>query len=246
MNWYIEALKKYATFRGRASRSEYWYFFLFNFLIQLIFLGLIVFLPFLSEIFYILSIIYTIAIILPSLSVGIRRLHDIGKSGWWYLIILIPFIGAIVLFIFAILDSVPEPNKYGLMPKNNNKLSDNNTVEHRTMSNNEHEIPTRNKYMLVSENPTYPNILINNTIVLGRNGDIVIENDFVSGRHCEVLITDMTSRLDSSNITVRDLNSTNGTYIDGKKLDSLGETFIQEGERLIIGSEEVVYTLKRV
>lgn len=93
-----EAIKsvfsKYATFSGRARRSEFWYFFLFNFLVSFV-LGLI---PFLS----VVSGLWTLAVLIPSIAVAVRRFHDIGKSGWTYLYFLIPsflFIGYIFYFV---------------------------------------------------------------------------------------------------------------------------------------------------
>lgn len=97
---------KYATFSGRARRSEYWYFVLFNFIIGLV-LGMI---PVLG---WILGIIYSLATILPSLAVAARRLHDSGKSGWLLLLLLIPLIGGIIIFIFTLLDSEKGDNQYG-------------------------------------------------------------------------------------------------------------------------------------
>jgi len=87
-------MSKYATFQGRAARSEYWFFTLFMFVINLIAsviagasLGVLAVLP----------MILTIALFLPSLAVSIRRLHDLDKSGWWILIILIPLVGVLIL-----------------------------------------------------------------------------------------------------------------------------------------------------
>jgi len=105
ISWYISVLKKYVVFDGRATRSEYWYYALFNFIITLI----LAFIP-------ILDLIYMLATFLPSLSVAIRRLHDIGKSGWWLLIGLIPIIGPFIVLFFMIQDS-NEDNQYGTNPK---------------------------------------------------------------------------------------------------------------------------------
>jgi len=118
MNWYFEVLKKYAVFSGRARRKEYWYFVLFNFLIGIL-LGIIdgAIGGFDPEKVGILGLIYTLAILIPSLAVTFRRLHDTGRSGWWWLIGLIPLIGWIVLFVFMVLDSDPETNEYGPSPK---------------------------------------------------------------------------------------------------------------------------------
>lgn len=119
MDWYVEVLKKYAVFSGRARRSEYWYFALFN-LIASVVLSIadgIVGTYDVTTGIGLLSGLYGLAVILPGVGVSIRRLHDIGKSGWWLLIILIPLIGIIVLLYFAVKDSQPETNEYGPNPK---------------------------------------------------------------------------------------------------------------------------------
>lgn len=112
MNWYIDVLKKYAVFNGRARRQEYWMFFLFNFIIAVL-LGVI------DAVLGIgfLSTLYALAVLLPSLGVAIRRLHDTGRSGWWVLISLIPLIGFIILIVFFVQDSQPGTNEYGANPK---------------------------------------------------------------------------------------------------------------------------------
>ncbi|MBT1449654.1 DUF805 domain-containing protein [Glaciecola sp. XM2] len=112
MDWYIGVLKKYVEFNGRARRTEYWMFFLFNFIISIL-LGFIDGL--LGTGF--LGLIYALAVFLPSLAVGVRRLHDTGRSGWWVLIGLIPLIGFIVLIYFFVLDSDTGDNEYGPSPK---------------------------------------------------------------------------------------------------------------------------------
>lgn len=107
---FIEAIKtcfgKYATFEGRARRSEYWFWTLFCFIVGCL-LGWI---P-------VLGWLISIALFLPGIAVAVRRLHDIGKSGWFYLLILIPLIGAIVLLVFYLQDSQPGENEYGKNPK---------------------------------------------------------------------------------------------------------------------------------
>ncbi len=121
MSWYIQALKKYAVFSGRARRKEYWYFVLFNGIISygLYLIGLIAgFAGSDAGIgFLVLSLIYALAVFLPSLGVTIRRLHDTGRSGWWIFISLIPFIGGIIFFIVTVLDSEVGTNQYGPSPK---------------------------------------------------------------------------------------------------------------------------------
>ena len=113
MTWYIEALKKYTTFSGRSRRKEYWMFMLFNILISIVF-SLIDTLIGLNQI---LSGIYYLVIIIPSIAVAVRRLHDIGKNGWWYFIILIPIIGSIWFFVLMCKDSQYGENQYGRNPK---------------------------------------------------------------------------------------------------------------------------------
>ncbi|WP_088042794.1 DUF805 domain-containing protein [Bacillus sp. EAC] len=113
MEWYLKALKNYVGFSGRARRQEYWMFFLFNFIITIVLSILESFLGLNG----VLTIIYGLFTLLPSLAVGVRRLHDSGKTGWWILIGLIPFIGTIILIIFFCLDSEEYDNQYGPNPK---------------------------------------------------------------------------------------------------------------------------------
>ncbi len=119
MNWYLEALKKYAVFGGRARRKEYWYFVLFNALISITLMIIDgVTGPFSAEAGWgLLSGLYTLGVLIPGTAVMVRRLHDTNRSGWWVWIVLIPIIGAIVLIVFLASDSKPEENQYGLSPK---------------------------------------------------------------------------------------------------------------------------------
>jgi uncharacterized membrane protein YhaH (DUF805 family) len=114
MNWYLEVLKKYTVFSGRASREEYWMFFLFNIIITLV-IGLIEGLVCGSGI---VGMLYSLAILLPGVGVSMRRLHDTNRSGWWLIIGLVPLIGAIVLLVFMTQDSIKGENQYGTNPKN--------------------------------------------------------------------------------------------------------------------------------
>lgn len=126
---FIDAARKalihnYANFNGRASRSEYWWFCLFYGLMAIP----VMILDWMTGIvvldmgfgasygpFYILTIM---VFFLPSLSVMIRRLHDSGRSGWWFLIAGVPCAGYIILFVFLIQDGQPHPNKHGEVPTN--------------------------------------------------------------------------------------------------------------------------------
>lgn len=119
MNWYLKVLKNYAVFSGRAQRAEYWFFFLFSMIASILLLaadGMIGTMD--MELgLGLLYVAYSLAVLIPSLAVSVRRLHDIGKSGWWLLIGFIPFIGPIVLLVFFILDSQAVENTYGPNPK---------------------------------------------------------------------------------------------------------------------------------
>ena len=112
MSWYVMVLKKYVVFEGRARRKEYWYFALISFIISLI-LSLIDWAIGMN----ILVTIYGLAVLLPALGVSVRRLHDIGRSGWWIFINLIPLIGLIIWLVFMFKDSQPGTNQYGPSPK---------------------------------------------------------------------------------------------------------------------------------
>lgn len=113
MNHYIDVLtKRYAQFAGRARREEYWMFFLFN-VIAIVVLGAIDAMIGLG----LLGFVYAVAVFIPGLAVTVRRLHDSGRTGWWALIGLVPFIGFVILLIFMVLDSEPGDNAYGPNPK---------------------------------------------------------------------------------------------------------------------------------
>ena len=119
MNWYLECLRKYGVFGGRARRKEYWYFVLFNIIINIVLAVIDVATgSFSAEVgIGLLGGIYGLAVLIPNVAVTVRRLHDTDHSGWWLLIPLIPIIGAIVLFVFAVQDSNAGENKYGPSPK---------------------------------------------------------------------------------------------------------------------------------
>ena len=119
MNWYLECLRKYGVFGGRARRKEYWYFILFNIIIGIVLAVIDIATGSFSgeDGIGLLSGIYFLAVLIPSVAVTVRRLHDTDHSGWWFLISLIPIIGAIVLFVFTVQDSNAGENKYGPSPK---------------------------------------------------------------------------------------------------------------------------------
>ena len=113
MDWYLGVLKKYAEFTGRAQRKEYWMFFLINLIITIV-IGVIE--GVIGSPGFI-GLIYALAILIPGLAVTVRRLHDINRSGWWFLIVFVPVIGAIVLLVFACIAGDPGENDFGSNPK---------------------------------------------------------------------------------------------------------------------------------
>ena len=112
MNWFTGALKNYAGFSGRAHRTEYWMFVLFAFIIYVVLIVIDVVVG-----TAVLAMIFGLGILIPSLAIAARRLHDTNRSGWWQLIALVPAIGAIVLLVFLVLDSEEGENRFGPNPK---------------------------------------------------------------------------------------------------------------------------------
>jgi uncharacterized membrane protein YhaH (DUF805 family) len=122
MNWWLTCMKKYVDLSGRARRKEYWMFHLFNviFTIAVVILASIFGTASEEDLgFRVIYGLFALAIILPTLSVTVRRLHDVGKSGWWIFISLVPLIGSIWLLVLMVTDSQPGENQYGPNPKMN-------------------------------------------------------------------------------------------------------------------------------
>ncbi|MDE1492518.1 DUF805 domain-containing protein [Xenorhabdus bovienii] len=123
MHWYLNVLKNYACFRGRAQRKAFWYFVLFQILAVLI-------ISFLERMFAVanpeiymgwFSAIYLLLTFLPALAVNARRLHDINCSAWWLLLHLIPFVGTVILLILAALKGQAGSNKYSSENRNHSQ-----------------------------------------------------------------------------------------------------------------------------
>jgi uncharacterized membrane protein YhaH (DUF805 family) len=112
------------VFGGRSRRKEYWYFVLFSVIVSLVLSAVDALLGTFgsSANVGLLSGIYGLAIIIPSIAVSVRRLHDIDRTGWWVLISLVPVIGTIVLLVFAVLDGTPGQNRFGPNPKASGKV----------------------------------------------------------------------------------------------------------------------------
>jgi uncharacterized membrane protein YhaH (DUF805 family) len=119
MDWYLEALKKYAVFEGRSRRKEYWFFGFFNAIFSVVLV--------IADVLFgtsgglsspgLLSGLYTLGVFLPALAVLVRRLHDTNRSGWWVLISFLPLIGVLVLLFFSVQEGQPGENQYGISPK---------------------------------------------------------------------------------------------------------------------------------
>jgi uncharacterized membrane protein YhaH (DUF805 family) len=112
MGYFTDAYKRYADFSGRATRTQYWMFILIYMIIYFVLVAIDSFVLGMPA----LSSIFTLASIIPSISIAARRLHDTGRTGWWQLIVFLPLIGAIVLLVFLVMDSEGD-NNFGPNPK---------------------------------------------------------------------------------------------------------------------------------
>ncbi len=117
MKWYLNGFKNYARFRGRASRTEFWTFYFFSALVICLSFGIdLALIDYLHIDFPYLTVFYLVGSTLPFLAVGVRRLHDCGLSGTYYLIRLVPFGGIILIALFC-LASQPRENRFGPVPE---------------------------------------------------------------------------------------------------------------------------------
>lgn len=121
MDWYLKVLKNYVGFDGRARRKEYWMFTLFNLIIMVALMALQMMATSISEgatmAVSLLLMLYALGVLLPSVAVTIRRLHDIDKSGWWILIAFVPFVGGLILLVFEVMEGTRGDNRFGADPK---------------------------------------------------------------------------------------------------------------------------------
>lgn len=109
IDWFVKCLKQYVDFTGRARRKEYWFFTLTQFILLIIALLI----DYILGTGYLLYVVVALATCIPSLAALVRRLHDTGRSGWWYFISLIPFIGSILLLVWLATEGQKEPNQWG-------------------------------------------------------------------------------------------------------------------------------------
>ncbi len=140
MNWYFEVLRKYAVFEGRAHRTEFWMYTLFNFVISI---GLTILGAAAGVVW--LQLLYGVAVFIPGIAVGARRLHDTNRSGWWQLIVVIPIVGWIVLIVMFAEEGHPGTNQHGPNPWGKG-LSEEKTTDQRLR-----ELDSLHNRQLISE-----------------------------------------------------------------------------------------------
>ena len=117
MDYFLHVLKNYAVFRGRARRREYWMFTLFSLIFSAAAFILDYVLGFAKDGNGVISSLYSLALLVPSLAVGVRRLHDVNKSGWFMFILFVPLVGVIWLLVLDCTEGTDGPNEYGPDPK---------------------------------------------------------------------------------------------------------------------------------
>lgn len=223
--------KNYANFSGRARRSEFWFFMLFNMIVNLC-LGtvMIPFIRFYS--FAVLIPLYSLAVLIPGLAVAVRRLHDTNKSGFWLFLALVPLVGEILLIVWLAEDSSPAPNVYGYSPKYMNRPG--------YVGRPPREVTLGVRCLSGPlQGHTYP--VGKSGVIIGRSADCAIRlpdgTPGVSARHCAIQY-----RGDMPMIT--DLGSTYGTYIsDGRKLPSQYPHPAHVGMRFYLGRGDIQFEL---
>jgi uncharacterized membrane protein YhaH (DUF805 family) len=119
MHWYFDGLKQYAVFSGRARRKEYWFYQLFNtlFVVALVVVDAMTGTMRGKAGLGLLSGLFVLATLLPSLGMLVRRLHDTNRSGWWILIGFVPLVGPLIMLVFTLQDSEVSANQHGPNPK---------------------------------------------------------------------------------------------------------------------------------
>ncbi len=281
MNYYLDVLKKYAVFSGRARRKEYWLFVLFNaiFAILLTVVDAMVGTYDPATQSGVISSLYSLAVFLPSLAVTVRRLHDTDRSGWWVLlpgaglvggvlmavvfaggqnpeelspaaslmlgvVVLVFFASLIALFVFMVLDGTPGPNRFGEDPKSLERLGTQPVHQREPQLKSTEKTAVQNSpktVTLTGEGSGVRSIQLhpNQKVTVGRSvsANVQIDNKYVSNQHLSFLLND------NGTVTVTDLGSSNGTYVQGVKLSAHTPHIVYPGDRIILGSEDVVYRL---
>lgn len=252
---FVEAVShvflNYAHFSGRARRSEYWNFVLFNILVQVL-LSLAMTLlagpnastPLGGRFVFgvsLVSLVVALAFFLPSLAVTVRRLHDTGRPGAYFLFVLIPLAGPILMLVWLCQDSQPTANAYGPCPKDASGID-------AGQPSPSHEANPATRYGIVCvegalQGQVYP--LQVESVLFGRDATCVVKfppsAPGISAKHCQV-------DRQGEKVTITDLDSTYGTFVaDGRRLEPRQPVSLGVGDRFWLGSpdnrfELVVYS----
>ena len=211
-------ISRYFDFEGRSSRSEYWWSYLAITILNITIVILSNSLDPSSGI-HIILFLFSIGLLIPSLAVGVRRLHDIDKSGWWLLIYLIPLIGMIILIFWFATKSDEGINRFGdhyvFEPSDNNQTSK-SEIPHRKLDSN-----TRIGISGFDSSGAVVRLMIDNynaneiVYIIGRNSkecDLVLNDSSVSRKHAEITV-------EGNGTFIKDLSSANGTMINNKILE---------------------------
>ena len=129
MKWYLKVVRdNYSNFNGRARREEFWMFTLINTLIVLVLsiLSAVLTGMFDNALLFVPIVLYVLGTLVPTLAVNVRRLHDIDKSGWYFLMSFIPYVGSIIMLVYNVKEGTRGTNQYGVDPKNPNQDDINN------------------------------------------------------------------------------------------------------------------------
>ena len=241
-----DALMKYAVFSGRARRSAFWGFVLLQLIVSFVAAFLDAAAGTIENgrmgIFLALT---TLVFFIPAWAVTVRRLHDTNKSGWWSLIGVIPLIGGLALLVFMLLDSNPAENAYGPNPKSPSESCGTSPANRSTTP----DMQARFSNWVLSGFDAQGNRLrfsidMRDTHagiqgwIIGRdpeNADLAVASDSVSRRHARIFLSD-------GDLWIEDLNSTNGTELNGKRLDQGRAGVFTNGAKLSIGDIELMLT----
>ncbi len=228
LNSVEQVLRKYAQFDGRSRRKEYWYFMLFYYCVVLGFSLLSM-----VSVWFILLQLFTLAMLIPSLAVTVRRLHDIGRSGAWILIGVVPVFGWVILVIWLCQEGTPGDNMYGPSPL---QSPSNNYVPVTPISSRGLAVKCLSG---VLRGQTYR--IGNAGIVLGRGPSCGIRfpdgAPGISIQHCRI-------QMQGSRLVLVDMNSRYGTWMEnGKKLPPQYPELLNVGSRFYLGSQANMFQI---
>lgn len=243
---FVEAVShvflNYAHFSGRARRSEYWNFVLFNILVQVLLsllatllLGADITVPLGERYVFgvsLVSLVVALALFLPSLAVTVRRLHDTGRPGIYFLFVLIPLVGPILMLVWLCQDSQPTANAYGPCPKDASGIA-------AEQPSTPHEVNPATRYGIVCvegalQGQACP--LQGESVLFGRDPACTVKfppsAPGISARHCQV-------DRQGDKVTITDLDSTYGTFVaDGRKLGPRQPASLRVGDQFWLGSHD--------